>query len=261
MAQPLYFLPDLRQAAAESVPLRKQVLKERGLADIFADVPFDQQPLWELKGRGPGDQPGCILYYQTPSGAIPRAAEFRPKEQTWHPVGDGSLLWIGLDSAEPPKPEEMARRKQYPGYWIELGDGCEWRVPVIRRPDGTTELPRDMKWDATGKLVEPIKAAYEAYWDATAETAKWFYSRNGEVIDRDRALSLAVQAMGLNYRYGRNEHNVLRLVDSENYLLILAATVDRPAHEENEDQKKSETLNSPHGLQDESQTTDQAAVT
>jgi hypothetical protein len=224
MAQLLYFLPDLRQAAAESIPLRRSVLKERGLAEIFADVPFDQQPLWELPGRGPDNRAGCLLYYQTPAGGIPRRAEYQPKEQAWTPVGDGSLLWIGIDTAEPPKPEEMARRKQYGGYFVELGDGQRWIVPTIRRPDGSTELPTDMIWDAAGRLMEPIKAAYQAYWEETAEVAQWFFEEAEP--NRARALELAVRALSLNYRFGRNEQNILRTIDRETVFTLLAATVE-----------------------------------
>lgn len=254
MCQPLYFLPDLRAAAAEGIPLRKQVLKERGLLEVFADVPYVEQPLNELKGRGPDGLAGCILYYQTPNGQIPRQSGYCPKEQQWTPVGDGSLLWIGVDTAEPPKPEEMARKKQYGGYRITLGDG-DWLVPTIRRPDGSTELPTDMVWDSTGRLIEPIKPLYQAYWEETKEVATWFF--DGVEPDRQRALELAIRALSINYRYGRNEHNVLRAIDSESLLIVLAATVDAPSAPKKTDQ----VTNAEHGSGDSSQPTGQPEAT
>lgn len=253
MAQPLFFLPDLREEAAKDVGLRRQVLKERGLSEVFADVPMVEQPLWELPGRGPDNLPGCLMYYQTPTGGIPRRAEYRPSEQSWTPVGDGSLLWIGVDTAELPKPEELARKRQYPGYWVRLADGAEWRVPVIRRPDGTTELPTDMVWDATGRLVEPIKPMYQSFWDDTAEVAEWF----DKGIDplRSRALELAIRALSINYRYDRAIHSVVRAIDSESLLAILAATVDFS-------QKKTDLAqNAEPGSLESSLDTDQAAAT
>ena len=253
MAQPLYFLPNLRAAAAEGVALRKQVLKERGLLEVFTDVPYVEQPLNELKGRGPEGLAGCILYYQTPNGQIPRRDGYCPKEQSWTPVGDGSLLWIGVDTAEPPKPEEMARKKQYDGYSVLLSDGNRWNVPIIRAPDDSTSLPRDMVWDSTGRLIEPIKPAYEAYWNETNETAGWVFDGK-PVEDYGRALELAVRALSINYRYGRNEHNVLRSIDSETLSGVLVATVDGMT------QKKSVTNSTP-GLQADFPTTDPAVAT
>jgi hypothetical protein len=237
VAQPLFFLPDLREEAAKDVGLRRQVLKERGLSEVFADVPMVEQPLWELPGRGPENRPGCLMYFQTPTGGIPRRAEYRPSEQSWTPVGDGSLLWIGVDTAELPKPEELARKRQYDGYSVTLADGNQWNVPIIRAPDGQTSLPRDLIWDATGRLIEPIKPLYQAYWDETAETAKWVF--DGVQPDYERALQLAIRALAINYRYDRNLHNVLRVIDSETLTGVLVSTVDGMA------QKKSMTSAAP----------------
>lgn len=253
MSQPLYFLPGLRASAAESIALRKGVLKERGLLDVFADVPQEQQPLQELPGRGPGGLAGCLLCYTTPKGDIPRRWGYYHKEQSWTPVGDGSLLWIGVDTAEPPTPEGMARRKQYGGYLVTIGDH-EWQVPVIRRPDGTTELPCSMLWDATGKLIEPIKPAYEACWREFEEAAKWYYE--GVSLDLSRGLELAVKALSLNYRFGRNEQNVLQVIDREMMQTILALTVDAPTFES---QKK--TVSIEPGERDCSETIDPATAT
>lgn len=252
MAQPIYFLPHLRESAAKDVSLRKQVLKERGLAEIFADVPMVEQPLQELTGRGPGGLPGCLICYQTPKGDVPRRWCYMPKEQTWTPVGDGSLLWIGVDSAEPPTPEEMARKKQYDGYSVLLGDGNRWSVPVVRAPDDTTSLPRDMVWDATGRLIEPIKPLYESYWNESKETAAWVFD-GVKPDDYGRALELAVRALSINYRFGRNEQNILRVIDSETLAGLLIATVDGM-------QKKSLTSTTP-GQPGDSPNTDQAAAT
>lgn len=233
MAQPLYFLPGLRKAAVDSVPLMRGVLKERGLTDVFADVAHEHICVNELTGRGPGDKSGCVICYQTPSGSIPRRLGWYPKEQSWTPVGDGSLLWIGLDTAEPPGPDDLARRTAYGGYWIELADGNEWLVPLIRRPDGTTRLPCDLIWDASGCCVQPIKPRYQAFWESTAEVHTWFViDEDGRAIinahDIERALGLAVSALSINYRIGRNEQNIVRMIDAENYRIVLGATIDLP---------------------------------
>jgi hypothetical protein len=259
MAQPLYFLPHLRQAAADSLPLRRSVLKERGLDGIFADVPFQEQPLHELPGRGPGKLPGCLLTYQTTTGQVPRRIDYRPAEQTWTPVGDGSLLWIGVDSAEPPTPEELQRVKVCRGYPITLGDGREWQVPVIRRsdPERPTFLPSAFVRNGAGTLVEQVRASYRSHWEAFADVAEWIYAGSPEGrFTNEQIVDLAIHALSINYRFGWHEQNLLQVVDSENFLSIVALAVDYPAFT---DQKKmpapSSAPGSPEGSPDTSPAT------
>ena len=45
-------------------------------------------------------------------------------------------------------------------------------------------------------------------------------------LDRAEALARALQAVAINYRVGRAEQNLLRLVNAENWSSILAVTVD-----------------------------------
>jgi hypothetical protein len=142
MAQPLYFLPDLRASELASVMLARPVLTARGLLEVFADVPLDSDHLVvnELPGRGPGDKAGTIITYNA-EGDIPRRSGYYPQEQDWQPIGDGSLVWIGIDPAEPPTEKELRRRRRYAGYSVELTNGDKFQLPVIRRDGGGTSLP------------------------------------------------------------------------------------------------------------------------
>jgi hypothetical protein len=268
MSQCLYFLPNLRKAQCDNVGLMRGVLKERGLTDVFADVPQAEMCIAELTGRGPGDKSGLILAYQTPAGDVPRRIGYYPAEQVWTPVGDGSLCWIGIDPSEPPKPEELARRKQYASYDVTCGDGNQWSVPIIRRPDGSTDLPTDMVWDATGKYVEPIKAAYLGYWQESAEFANWCYSDEADngPFPPEQGLLLAIRALSINYRFGREEQNVLRVIDRNCYLTVLAATVDLPNHNRHRAAEKKTSdcpseVNITPGSPEGSPVTDQPAAT
>jgi hypothetical protein len=257
MSQCLYFLPNLRKAQCDNVGLMRGVLKERGLTDVFADVPQAEMCIAELTGRGPGDKSGLILAYQTPAGDVPRRIGYYPAEQVWTPVGDGSLCWIGIDPSEPPKPEELARRKQYVSYAVMCGDANQWSVPIIRRPDGSTDLPTDMVWDATGKFVEPIKPAYESFWQESKEFADWFYGDNSQPFPAERGLMLAIRALSINYRFGREEQSVLRVIDRDCFTSILGATVDSLGSPEKKTSELNTTLGSPEG----SPVTDQPAAT
>lgn len=244
MAQPLYFLPNLRKEQFASIPQARAILKERGLTDVFADVPHEEITINELTGRGPGELSGVIITYQRPDGQIPRRIGFTPDEQAWTPVADGSQLWLGIDTAEQPTEADLRRKRQYGGYRIELGDGGQWLTPIIRRPDDSTELPTDMIWDATGKLVEPIKPAYLRFWEEQKEVLSW-HAAGWESLPRERALALCVQALSLNYRFGRNEQNLLRIIDATNCAAILYSTVGGPDADDMEQKKTKSSQSTP----------------
>jgi hypothetical protein len=226
MSQPIYFLPGVRDTQFANVAQARAVLAERGLTDVFADVPLEKMPHFEPPGRGPGDKAGTLVTYQTVAGDIPPRWGFYPDEQEWSEVNDE--LWLGIDTARPPVPDDLKRRKQYGGYSLELGDGNQWTVPVVRRPDGSSELPTSMSWDATGAYTEPIKAAYRGIWERVQPVASWLYRESDEAILRSEALRICIDVLALNYRFSAAEQRVLSLIDSETYLLILAAAVDLP---------------------------------
>ncbi len=106
-----------------------------------------------------------------------------------------------------------------------------------------------MFWDADGKLCEPVKQPYESLWNEWTEVCGWFFGSEGlkeANFSRNRGLELCVKAMGLNYRYGRNEQSIIRIIDSDNLLNYLAATIDLPKVGQVEDaQKKTESVATP----------------
>lgn len=264
MAQPLYFLPHLHPDQVNNVGTRKAMLRERGLLDVFADVPMELMPCVGVPGRGPNNLSGSILYYQSPKTDIPRRTYFKDAEQQWTPVGTGEHVWIGIDTDDPPTPDDMVRRTVYEGYGIDLADGKRWQIPVIRRcHDASTALPTDMVWDSTGKLIEPIKPAYEALWRDTETVSRWFVE--DQQAPRSDALRHAVKALSINYRFGVNEQNLLRVIDATNFMAVLMAMVDYPTYQAIEESQKkmldaTSTPSSTDGLTDETPATDQAAA-
>jgi hypothetical protein len=252
--QPIYFLPNLRAAEAESPPQRPAILKARGLAEVFAGVKFEEQPCYELRGSltACGDAGGCLLCYQTPAGGIPKQwGNTGVNDLSWTPIGDGSLLWIGVDRADPPRPEELARPRINRGYDIELGDGQTWKVPVIRRPDSSSYLPCAFVRGSDGRRVEKLRAEYQADFDAFRPAAEWFYDgKDPAAQDRELIIDLAIRALSINYRYSPNEQDVIQLVGQENLNLIVAAAVDYPSYDATVQKKtpgQSAELNSTAG--------------
>lgn len=259
--QPLYFLPGVyRQHLVSGGELSQAILKERGIGDTFADVRAGEFYACDTEG-GPGGKSGVLLAYQTPKGQIPQHTKFVARLQTWSESYDGKV-WIGIETANPPTAEDLRRKTVHRGYALEIGNQS-FEVPVIRRVDDTSELPREMFFDAKGNLVEPIKAAYRQYWEDSAEVADWFFAGTWSDEQKSRALMLAVQALSLNYRYTLLEQNALRIIDADSFLSVLMATVDVPhARALEEAEKKTESPSVAEsitpGFEDASSLTDQA---
>lgn len=226
MTQPLYFLPSLTWTRDQTEATTRLILKDRGLSEIFRDVKRDEIGFQELAGRGPDDKSGSIIWYSD-NREPPRRCGYYAAEQAWHDCG---AFYIGIDTASPPTPADLRRKREHAGYALELADGNQWMIPVVRRPNDTTELPTDLFVDAAGNLCEPIKPAYQKYWDAGKEVCEWFFGETpADQVPTRKALQLAIDAVGLNYRYGEAEHRVLRFVDKENFMDILTTTIDMQA--------------------------------
>lgn len=265
MAQPLYFLPRVyRQQALSGERLSPSIMRERGIADVFADVRQGEFGFCELT-RGPGGTSGTIVYYHTPEGKIPNLTQYAPDKQEWtEAIAGDAGLWIGLNVDEPVTPEDLRRHKVHSGYRLDIVDGEQLTIPIIRRPDDSSELPRDMYWEK-GTPVQSVQKAYRKYWDASAEVLNWFVPDIEAIrkVDQWKALTLAIDVVGINYRYGANEHNLLRWIDAQNYLQVLSWSIDYPGYASlQEAEKKSASsaveANSTHGREDDTQDIEQA---
>jgi hypothetical protein len=226
MSQPLYFLPCVNWMHGQSLSVTRSIIREAGLADIFSDVRDTDIAFSLVHGRGPGDSSGTVVCYVDGRDA-PRRMGYHPDEQEWTPVGDGSQLWVGVDKDYRPGPVDLRRRQQADGYPLEMG-GEQWLIPVVRRPDDSTCLPTDFITDAVGKLQEPVKAAYRRYWDESAKVCNWFFGERRELPSKQEAFEQAKLVLSINYRFGTNEQNTLRVVDSDNFMTILAYSIDVP---------------------------------
>ena len=148
MAQPIYFLPNIEsKALLAGEQLNRQVLRAHGLDEVFADVrTAGEVAVMEWRSKGPGDKSGVLLTYlkECPTRDIPQHWGYYPDHQNWEPLAAGLPTWIGWNPDQPPTPEDLRRRSLVPGYHYVLGDGNPWVVPIVRRPDDSTNLPRRM---------------------------------------------------------------------------------------------------------------------
>ncbi len=259
--QPVYFLPNVSPGQIYdpvTENINRKALQAHGLLGIFGDLRGKQDLTIShctLKARA-----GCLLAYGAPDKFT------NPGSLEW----EEGPYWIGWDKDNPPTEAELKRKRQAGGYRLEMEDGTSWLVPIIRRPDDTTELPCDMYYDAAGVLKEPVKEAYREYWDVTAEVVSWFFNDSGilggDGFSKQKGFDLAVKALGINYRFGHAEQRVTKVVNSENWLTILGFTLDYPRQRLiSELSKKNlsppDTANTTPGSKEDSPTTDPAAQT
>jgi len=226
MAGLLYFLPgrdrDVKLADAQAAGLGYAF--ERSLDPCAV-------------ARGPDGAAGVIV---AEADTAPKLGMYAD-EQTWRKV-PGTECWVGMFTAAPPKPDELARRELLDGHLVTLGDGQQWLAPMARRiveyegqPVGVTVLPRRRQFDADGRWTRggPV-AKYARLWDvaerwwqeilrATANDALQF-----EFDDENDAATVALAA---NYRIGPAEVDLLGLFDDDSVSAILCALVDRPTME------------------------------
>lgn len=232
MSQPIYFLPGVSAAAVRNPhteKLDRTILKAHGLDGIFSDVGFDDSGCQDIHA-GPDDKSGALLYYQTPDGKLPQLLGYYPDKQTWTQCG---TFWIGYETDNPPKEPDLRRRRQCLGYKLIDDLGQQWEIPIVRRPDDSTELPCSMHYDA-GKIVEPVKEAYRKHWELTAEVVLWFFNDSGtfggETFSKARAFALAIETLGINYRFGQAEQRLADVPDSLNIGTVLGFSVDYPRY-------------------------------
>lgn len=229
MAGLMYFLPDLyTQHIVRGGELSHALLEKRGVAEVLADrLTTDLTSVFDLRIRGPGGYCGAMIVPLPNCGTAPPRLTYEPTMQDWSPGWDEKQLWIGVDQSARPTPADLVRRERTTGYDVELADGQLWHVPVIRRPGGSTNLPRTIRFGPEERMAMQIERRYEAIWNDMAPALELLCGEGGEV-EVEPFVKLAIRVLGVNYRYGLQEQNVLQLVSSTSWQAILEAAIDWP---------------------------------
>lgn len=234
MAGLMYFLPDVyTQQLLSGTQISRALLEARGLADVLADrLSTERTSVFDLLREGPGGRCGAMIVPLPNSGAPPVRLMFEPHFQDWIVPFAEDQYWIGLDRSERPRPEDLERMQICQGYPVELADGQRWHVPVIRRPDDSTQLPRSVQFDAAGRMRTVLVDRYREMWQAMAPAVEFFCAPGEHSAELEAMIRLAIRVLGVNYRYSLAEQNVLGLVDTTNWQAVLEAAIDWPLVEE-----------------------------
>jgi hypothetical protein len=237
MAPPIYFFPAVRlsQILADG-RLNRTFLETRGLERTFRDVadPRRDASLFELTAAGPGGASGTMLCALPVSGDAPPRLGYFPDQQQWTEFREFGqpehAYWVAIDKEHPPTPDDLRRRVTFAGYDVELA-GQQWHVPVIRNPNGGTGLPTTWKVAAGGVVQESIREEWRLLFESFGRAIFLFNDPDGPYpleIDRAEALELCLDALAVNYRVGLAEQNLLGLIGSETWAVVLAVSVDFP---------------------------------
>jgi hypothetical protein len=208
-----YYLPHTTIAAATH---RGRLLAEH-LPDVLQDcraVP-DQCVALDLV-VGP-DPPGVLLYPKPVHGELPPRLGWLPETQTWRRTAAG--IWIGWETADPPRPTDLERTQQIPGYHVRDEYGEPWVIPIARAVDNPRgNLPYTVHWTADERPVCGVGPRFAAFWADSArlwdlvgrhamETQTGLLLLGaGLTADEDAfVLDMVIRALQINYRVGPGE--------------------------------------------------------
>ncbi len=229
MAPPLYFFAKITadQLVDPAGRFRQSVLDSCDLLASLGDVGKvrEQCAVAEVIRGGPDGGSGCVVTVLPASGKAPLRVTYQPDFQDWTQIS--AQLWIGLDKEYPVEPDDVARPRFRGGYPIRIPEH-EWIVPILRNPDGKTGLPRRFSYRGRD-LVEAVDSDYLALWQRSEAFCGAFYDPMGPLLFElpvPEVIAFCIDALAVNYRYGRPEQTVLGLVNSDNFELVAGLAVD-----------------------------------
>lgn len=189
--------------------------------------------------RGPGGQAGIVIAQQDSyeDGQLGYHAD----AQAWRQI-PGSIVWVGYYKNQPPGPDDLARKQQLTGRWIECDDGRLWLAPIARtysdRMEGdelkiyfSAKLPQRLDLAADGRwLAGDVTPRYAALWELNEAWVRISDKLPSEEDQRRFTYhgqnDAAVLCLQANYRLGRAEAALIGLLNDAVTLQILDCLID-----------------------------------
>lgn len=233
---PRYFFANasLTDFADAEGRVRPEFLATYALAWAWRDITHKAQVSCYEHARGPGDQPGLFVWVHPG-----KELRYLPGKQHWHEcqaappplLRDGTTLartvWLGIDFDQSVKPGDLVREPTTAGWKLELYEELgPVIVPVIRSPRrDRINIPQRMHFDAAGNVVLTVREQWQWLWEGVGKA--WdVLTGNGEAFGYSEGLQLALDVLGVNYRYSRYEQEVLGWLDTSNWLDVLYTATD-----------------------------------
>jgi len=243
MAGFLYFVEGFKNVPT---PLDLAGLQLGHLGPVASGVPCES---------GPNGMRGMTLAVPQselgPDGAEPKVGYYKDS-QVWRQWGE---YWIGYESQSPPGPGDLVRRElpgEGRGWPVKMGDGQEYVVPSV------TFLPDRLSINPDGTLRREVKDQFKDLADLTERLRNEYLWKNrpeGEEAGGDAGgtgqseleplteleqLRLGGGFLGLYYRIGDAEAEMLELWDDDSMREALRAILDIPGYLAMMDKKKED---------------------
>jgi len=241
MAPPIYFFPSVTdKEMVSNGKLSSTFLDRFSLSLVLADLGSVAEDAFLSPistATGPGGHAGVLLCALPTNGAKPERLGYYPDLQDWtEEEANGQLLWVGVDKEQPLRAKDLMRKTVIRGYTCELPGGT-WSIPVIRNYDGDTTLPKSWRWDCNGQVTETVQATYRELWDDFAAVVDLYFSEDEDsqgvlALSPNDAMLRSAQVLGVNYRFGRIEQNLMGVIGSETWMTILTCAVDLPTFQD-----------------------------
>lgn len=222
------------------LPGRRELVGLKQVGELGLDYAFDGPSITSREViNGPEGAAGII--FACGDGDV----RYKLEKQTWEPY-PGKLddagkpaLWYGYWTDDPPGPDYFARKGQFDGHLVKLGDGQQWLVPVARRIDGTTVLPRSMSWRGDDERWGPgeVIPVYRELFSQACRLFDTLLAAASKAEEGDMSVEMTFNeeadicaiALAANYRLGPAEISLLNLFDTQTEPEVAFALVDWPA--------------------------------
>jgi hypothetical protein len=180
----------------------------------------------------------CAIFHRPGADARVR---YDAETQHWEECSGGSY-WVGYEKGAAPGPVDLARKAQVNGHFVELCDGQQWRVPLVRQWDGRTSLPVRIKLASDGSQLQQVSPKYEAVYNRVfSEWEEWFNAGDDYGRTFVQLVDYCSEVLSVNYHVSKWECSVIGLFDSENLREIFRAVADMDSlYEMLEAQKKTD---------------------
>jgi hypothetical protein len=226
-----YFIETARRGADEAL------MKAAGLAYALSE---NAGVSYVLTSGGPGGVAGVLVVPNGPAGESVVPA-YKPVAQTWRKLppaagtidGKPAAVWVGVDNAEKPGPDDLARKRMRDGQSVKLLDGNEWIVPrcvaMLEGRNHTLPQVLDIGDDGT-TVVGKLDPRYTSLCDHAFDFWRmWagYEMPEAERLTAQQEIALAADGLAVNYRVSKVEIiALLGLWGTDEYGLILRAMID-----------------------------------
>lgn len=208
------------------------LLRDCGLSQVIEGTVAESREVL----NGPGDKSGVCAVFRRTSDSDVRVL-YQESAQHWDECAGGAY-WIGYWRDAVPGPQDLARQVQIDGHMVELLDGNQWRIPLVRQWDGRTALPCRIKLDPSGQEIQSVNPKHEPLYARVMHELERLTSGEEYTLSNTDMMDIAAQSLRANYHMGKWEASAIGLFDTQNLRLVFDALVDMDALRAMQDAQK-----------------------